>query len=253
MSFEAANLRLSLAGLEGDGVPDLARPAGPGAGHDRAEAVLREGAVDEEAGGAAVVLAIRGFANETLEGRPDLVDPFARLGARGEDGHVGEGAAGEGVAHVFAGELEHLVVDEVELRQHDEATVDAEQLADREVLASLGHDAFVRCDDEHHEVETRGAGDHRPHELLVPGHVDDRDLEVVRERERCETELDRDAARLLFREAIEVATGQCMNEGGLAVVDVAGGAEDEALDRRFVFLGFSHARAQRGPIRSVPT
>ena len=46
-----------------------------------------------------------------------------------------------------------------------------------------------------------------------------------RQRERREAELDRDAARLLLRQAVGVDAGQRAHERGLAVVDVSGGAE----------------------------
>ena len=57
---------------------------------------------------------------------------------------------------------------------------DAEQPADREVLAGLGHDALVGGDDQQHEVDAAGAGDHRADEALVAGHVDDADARARR-------------------------------------------------------------------------
>ena len=93
------------------------------------------------------------LSDQAFEGRADLFDAFARLGTRGDDRSVFERPPRQRVTHVLLGELPHLLVDEILLRQDDEAAVDAEQRADREVFSCLGHDAFVRGDDEHHEIE----------------------------------------------------------------------------------------------------
>ena len=47
-----------------------------------------------------------------------------------------------------------------------------------------------------------------------------------------EAEVDRDTARLLFRQAIGVGAGQRLDQRALAVIDVAGGGDDEMLRRR---------------------
>ena len=84
------------------------------------------------------------------------------------------------------------------------------------------------------EATTRSAtsipgrpGDHRPHELLVPRDVDEREdrpapLGVG------EAEVDRDPARLLLGETVGVGPGQRLHEGALAVVDVSRGADEDA-------------------------
>ena len=51
--------------------------------------------------------------------------------------------------------------------------LDLEQLADLQVLPGLGHDAFVRGDDQGHQVHAGGAGHHVAHEALVARDVDD--------------------------------------------------------------------------------
>ena len=67
-------------------------------------------------------------------------------------------------------------------------------------------------------------GDHRPHEALVPGDVDHRQPPPVGEVEPRVAERDRDSPRLLLRQPVGVDAGQGLDETGLAVVDVAGGA-----------------------------
>ena len=71
------------------------------------------------------------------------------------------------------------------------------------------------------------AGQHVLHEALVAGHVHDLDREPVGLLEEGEAEVDRDAARLLLRQAIGVDAGEGLDQRGLAVVDVAGGADDD--------------------------
>ena len=73
------------------------------------------------------------------------------------------------------------------------------------------------------------AGDHRAHEALVAGHVDDRQPPPRRQLERREAELDRDPARLLLGQPVGVDAGERAHERGLAVVDVAGGAEGQRV------------------------
>ena len=62
-------------------------------------------------------------------------------------------------------------------------------------------------------------------EAFVPGDVDEADLEVVA-RQMREAQVDRDAALLLLAPAIAVDTGQRLDQRRLAVVDMAGSADD---------------------------
>ena len=106
------------------------------------------------------------------------------------------------------------------------------------MLARLGHDAVVGGDDHQVEVDAGRAGDHRAHEALVAGRVDDREAAPARQAQRRVAELDRDPARLLRGQAVGVPAGQRGDERGLAVVDVAGRAERERRRGR-------HPRAAR--------
>ncbi len=101
----------------------------------------------------------------------------------------------------------------------------AEQAQDREVLVRLRPRALVRVDHEQEEVDAGRARDHRAHEPLVAGNVDDRELRAVRQLERRVAEVDRDAARLLLRQPVGVLARERLDERRLAVVDVAGGAD----------------------------
>ena len=96
------------------------------------------------------------------------------------------------------------VVHGVDLRERDHRARDAEQLADREVLARLRHHALVGGDHEQQQIDARRARHHRAHEPLVAGHVDHAEPGSVRQVERREAELDRDPARLLLGQPVGV-------------------------------------------------
>ena len=75
------------------------------------------------------------------------------------------------------------------------------------------------------EVDAAGAGEHVVHQPLVAGDVDEAD-HAVAGRHVGEAEVDGDAAGLLLLQPVGVDAGQRPHQAGLAVVDVAGGADD---------------------------
>ena len=87
--------------------------------------------------------------------------------------------------------------------------------------------ALARVDHEQEEVDPGRAGDHRPHEPLVAGDVDQREPLTARKLQRRITEVDRDPALLLLGQPVGVFAGQRPDEPGLAVVDVPGGADGQ--------------------------
>ena len=108
---------------------------------------------------------------------------------------------------------------------------DAEQVDDRQMLARLGHHAFVGGDHEQREVDAADAREHVLDETLVSRHVDDADLFPAREREPGEAEVDRKTALLLLPQPVRVDAGEGLDERGLAVVNVAGSADRVHLRR----------------------
>src|SRR5262249_48227162 len=117
------------------------------------------------------------------------------------------------------------VVHQVGLGEGDDAVLQAEQSKDFEVFAGLGHDRVVGRDDEQGQVDAGGPGEHVLDEPLVPGAIDNAEP-VVAEVEPGEPDVNGDAASLLFRQPIAVGAREGLDEGGLAVVNVAGCAED---------------------------
>ncbi len=210
---------------------DRARPER--AGHDRAESGDGEGAIDVEPRREIGARLLDGFRG-ALERCAKLVEPLARPRTDAHDLGVGDE-----LACLLFGELGRLRVDRVDLRERDDAALDAEQAQDREVLVRLRSRALPRVDDEEEEVDPGGAGDHRAHEALVPGNVDDRQAAPVGKLQRRVAEVDGDPAPLLLRQAVRVLAGERPHEPRLPVVDVPGRTDRERHQRR---LTMSRAR-----------
>ena len=69
--------------------------------------------------------------------------------------------------------------------------------------------------------------------------------------ERREAEIDGDAAPLFFGQAIGVDAGERLYERSLAVIDVAGGADDHAALQRSC-SHTANARSGRSSVRCAP-
>ena len=144
----------------------------------------------------------------------------------GTTGHVDSRVASTRSASSTSRELERLGVDDVGLGERDDAVADVEQIQNLDVLGGLRHPTLVRGDDEHRHVDGADPGEHVLDEPHMAGHVDEADhLTAGQGRER-EAEVDREAARLLLREAIRVRAGERENERRLPVVDVARSGND---------------------------
>ena len=129
-----------------------------------------------------------------------------------------------------SGHRRHLrVVGEVDLGDHHRPRVHAEQVEDREMLAGLGHGTVVGRDDEQGVVDRGHPGQHVPDEAFVARHVHEPEHPSVGASVVCEPEIDAQAPRLLLRQPVGIDPGQCLDEDGLAVVDVSCG-RDQHLD-----------------------
>ena len=63
----------------------------------------------------------------------------------------------------------------------------------------------------------------------MPRDVDEREVEVAQPRVR-EAEIDGDSARLLFFQTVGVRARERVDQRALAMVDVAGGPDDDGAD-----------------------
>ncbi len=229
---ELARLALGAGGDEQEGAlaAEVEAAGEEGAGGDGAVALDHEDAVDRDDRSVAQ-RAWWDRGGELADRGRECWQALAGVRGAGHDREVGE-AGGEGLeggAHVGLGERDGLGVaaQAVDLGQGDDAMAQAEQLAHVQVLAGLRHHAVLGRDHEEDGVDASGAGDHRAHEGLVAGDVDDAGGDAGAELPGGEAELDGDAAAFLLGEAVGVDAGEGADEGGLAVVDVSGRAEDE--------------------------
>jgi len=110
------------------------------------------------------------------------------------------------------------------------------------VLARLRHDAFIRGHYEQRRVDASHAGQHILDEIDVSRHIDDPDRLRARrctlgsarwwQRKPREAQIDRHLALFFFAQTIRIDTGQGQDQGRLAMVDVAGGADNSHLGLR---------------------
>ena len=84
---------------------------------------------------------------------------------------------------------------------------------------------FVGGDDQQRDIDPADAGEHVLDEALVSRHIHDAGVASAGQRQPGEAKVDGHAARLLLGEAVGVDAGERGDERGLAVVDVAGGAD----------------------------
>src|SRR5260370_28024003 len=105
-------------------------------------------------------------------------------------------------------------------------------MQDVEMLLALRHHAVVGCDREQHEVHPMRTGEHVANEPLMARDVDHARARPVPEGEIREPQVDRDAALLLFLETVGILPGERLDQRGLAMVDMAGGADNRMGDLR---------------------
>jgi len=132
--------------------------------------------------------------------------------------------------------FEALRADGIGFRDNGEAATDAEEAADGEMLFGLRLDTFFCGDGEENGIDAACACEHIADKELVSGNIDEADSQrgvVGRVRvEGGESQIDGDAAPLLFGQAVGVHAGESVHERRLAVVDVTSCSDDDRFDRR---------------------
>src|SRR5262249_8808830 len=118
--------------------------------------------------------------------------------------------------------------DKIDLGHDRETPADLEQIDDLQMLDGLRHHALVRGHDQEHSVEAVDAGQHVANEAGVAGNVDYADQATTRQGQVGEAEVDRHTAPLLLFETVGVDPRESLDQRRLAVVDVAGRADDVA-------------------------
>jgi hypothetical protein len=124
---------------------------------------------------------------------------------------LGERRAGEELGHLGGGQLHQLRVDQVGLGEDHRPGGDPHQPDHLQVLLGLRLDALVGGHHQQGEVHAGGPGDHGVDEALVPGHVDEVELDIPL-LEVGETEVDGDPSGLLLGQPVAVDAGQGPNQ-----------------------------------------
>jgi hypothetical protein len=131
--------------------------------------------------------------------------------------------------------------DRIGLREGYHACRDLEQVQNGKMFSRLRHDSFVGRYDQERNIDASDTRQHVLDEINVSRYVDDpHHRSCGRERSRIicgigvrwrrqsqpgKTQVDRHLALFFLAQAIWVNPGQGVHQGGLAVVDVSGGAD----------------------------
>ena len=215
-------------------------------GRDRARALDREDAVDEQPRARGLRKGRR--REEGVERRDERVEPRAGLGRDGDHGSVGERGSRDPVEHLFGRERERLLVDQIAFRERHDAAGHTEDVEDLQVFLGLRFPPLVRRDDEQDETHRTDPREHVPDEPLVPGHVHEPDLATAGEGAPRVPEVDREAAAFLLRPPVRVHPSQPHDQGRLPMVDVAGRRDDAQLPGHVN----PRRRGRRPPTRKGP-
>ncbi len=148
------------------------------AGHDGSRPGDREYPVDRDPERTVGILGPLDAARARQHGVTHGFDPApAERGARDHRGSRQRPSV-QVALDLLPAHLEQLPLHQVRLRERDDATPHPEHLEHAQVLARLRHHPLVGGHDQQGAVDPRGAGDHGVHEALVPGDVDERDLDL---------------------------------------------------------------------------
>ena len=117
---------------------------------------------------------------------------------------------------------EPLMRGEIRFRKHHNAAVDAQQVEDRQMLERLGFYSVIGGHRQDRVIDPSRAREHRMDEALVARNVDEAERRSRRRGQEGETEVDGDAARLLFLEAIAIHAGQHPDQRRFPMIDMPG-------------------------------
>ena len=197
-------------------------------GDDRAESRDRERAIDRKTNPARRPIGIGPASRQAEDRALQVLDPRPGPGRHRHDLRVFQRGTPRHLPDVRSRDVDELRSDAVRLGHRDDAPTDAEHPHDLEVLAGLGHDRLVGRHDEENRVDAARAREHVADEALVARNVDEGHAHSIPLRVR-EAQVDRDAPPLLLGKAIGVDPRESLHERGLAVIDVPGGADEEAV------------------------
>src|SRR5690606_26595867 len=225
LRVQAAYAHAAAEGRQREFVANLYAPGKGGAGNHHAGAGDAKGTVDGQAEIAAVAACIDvcGLIEQGLAQRLDA-QPFD--GRYREDRRTRQWPGLQQCLDLLAYLFDAGRLDAVDLGQRHQRPANTPQLDDGQVFAGWRHYAVTGGVHQPHAVDAAGACQHVVDEALVTRHVDKAGQAAVAEVRVGVAEVDGDAAFALFAAAVALLAGEGLEQGGLAVVDVAGGADD---------------------------
>ncbi len=131
--------------------------------------------------------------------------------------------------HLELHQSHQVRVYQVGLGQRDDAARNPQQAADVEVLTRLRFDGFIGGNNEQHQVDPAHPGQHVLDEALVARHVHKPQPQGRAELQVRKAQIDGDPATLFLFQAIGIDARERFHERGLAVIDMAGGADNDVL------------------------
>ena len=89
------------------------------------------------------------------------------------------------------------------------------------MLAGLRHQAFIRSDHQHHQINAVRSGQHVFDKAFVTGNIYKSEVRIA-DRQISKANINRDAALFFFLEAIRIYAGKGAHKGGFTVINVSG-------------------------------
>ena len=193
------------------------------AGDHGAETGYGKAAVYGQAGTAQVAPHL-GIVQDAVNHPAQFVHAVAGVGRDAHHRAALKGRSRQRVLHFGLDQLHQFIVHQVGLGHHHQPSGDAQDVEDGQMLAGLGHHALIGGNNEQGQVNAAHPGQHIFDEALVARHVHDADLAAAGQRHPGKAQVNRHLPLLLLREPVGVNVGQGLDQRGLAVVNVAGGA-----------------------------
>ena len=133
------------------------------------------------------------------------------------------------LAHVLPHNILPVGIHEVRLGERDNTLPYIQQPKDVQMLNRLGHHALIGRHYQQRHIHTACPGQHVLDEPGVPGDIHDAGEGAVRKPKRGEPQVNGHAALLLLLQPIRIRAGERTDKRGLAVVHMAGRADNDAL------------------------
>ena len=203
-------------------VANFDRPGEGGASDDGAGTGEGEAAINRQAKTASLLVSFL-FCGSGFEMAAERRNTIAGGGRNRKNWRVGQCRTGEQFGNFVFCLILPVHRSIVDLGQCHRTALDAEQFNDRQMLSGLRHRSIVGGNDEQREVDPGSTGKHVVDQLFMAGNIDETEFFGI-----GIAEVDRDASRLLFFQAVAINAGQGFDQRCFAVIDMAGGADDHA-------------------------